>query len=863
MTHTKPLLITAIVGSTLLPRMAAAASCPEVCDAVSEQQTYAVGFDDPVCLAACDGHTSCPAEWDSYFQCIDNGHPAEQCYTDYTAAKHCSVCDFGEGDREGSDVVMTVDNRNLALCSDTGTGIFPAPLCSFQEGIRRAVDEQEGGRSVKVFVCDGEHIQPADAVNNRVVQPNPNEKVIIESVSKGGAVVSGAPDWSTAFSPTTVSFDEPVSNLLEASAAIGAAPSWVRGGLTMVSAPVALPPACPGCDPFDSADGWRAEATSGVSSVRVIGQTFADLPGRITFSIYMRPAGWDRFRIDFAASGQGPYFDFELTDEADECTIFGHNGDGAGIEKVDGTEWYRVHFTARFTDSKPATAVRLWMVEGPSTHGDQFEFYGDPSFAVDLAGAQLDIRPSTEFATDPREYISAATGPMEKVFSRSRDALVSIHRPWPHDWGLASRWLSATAMLPVIDPIGRRAEMVFYDGAPLRQELSPQDMRPGSFWLDDGLHDLSDPASNHEPTLDPVPSTACANEEDCLFYVIPPDPSQVAWPAPIHIAESERLMYLTGARNWELRGLVFRGATGAADTPQTLTRLNTTAVALIDGENLVLVDNTFEHNNAIGVGVAGVGKASGIKLINNLVRDNGIGGETIVFAGGFEVSGEHVRGNNWRGAQGNLFGAITTGAKYARNDGGRIDNVVFEDNAANGLWLDFHNESITITNSLFADNLNAGIYLERNPAEPKTAIFVGENLILGNGEGIRGTVTPFAEVSDNVLHGNDVALNLNAVHENGVYVHDWSVDNNDIKASCSGDHYFAFGPQGAVSELAQLHGAGLFNGNSWTHAEGADERAFTLATGSGLANVSLADWMCTNPDPFYVPAALLAVLCPV
>ncbi len=878
--------VVVLASLSFAPRAEAfVADCEAACAVAATTQHYSAGDTDWLCLDECEtiGHPNCGSDWDDYFGCAEDfaDGVVDSCLEEYSTARHCSICDLGRGDTEGMSQVYYVDPR--PGCTDTGTGMFGSPLCSFDEGVARAAAAQESGESAKVFVCDGEYIQPVSASNPVDLAHGHSSKVILESVTKHGATVSGAPDWSSAFTASMVSFDDPVSNLLDDSADLGSSPAWIRAGVALDPTTPVLPTPCPGCDAFEPGDGWHVVPIPGHSEAQGLLQSIDELDGRVTFSVYMRPAGWNHFRLDFVAaplpgatSSDVPAFDFELPETPGACTVFDHRGDGAGVEPVGTTGWYRVHFTVPFTPAAPATAVRLWFIAPPTTYSDVFSISPNGSDGVDIAGAQLDVRPITQFATEPREYVSAASGPIEKVFARTRDVLVSTRSSWTHDWGLTSLMLNATAVLPKMLPIARRSELLFYGGERLRQELTVHDLRPGSFMLRDGLLDPSDPNTLYMDTTAEVASTNCAQSNDCLFYVMPPEPVDLSSPEAIHIGERERLLYLNQVDNWEFRGFVFKGATGAKDVAQSTTRMNTAAVALIDGSELLLVDNLVTDNNAYGLGVAGRSpQPSSLQLLHNEIVDNGIGGETVFRFDGFVVEGERIEGNNWRGAQGQFSAGICTGAKYSRNEVGLVKDVTVSGNLGQGLWLDAFNASIVVRDSTFADNTSAGVYIERNIVGPAEGQMLVGNLFVDNAEGIRGAVSPYVTLARNTLIGNDVALNLNGVQEEfggeTMGIESWTLFENDTTATCGGDLFVRYGSNVSIDELSNFRAnpptSSYSPNNSWVHVEGTAERGFLLPaneespTSSRFAEGSAEDWMCISSVP-NVPPETIAALCP-
>ncbi len=245
------------------------------------------------------------------------------------------------------------------------------------------------------------------------------------------------------------------------------------------------------------------------------------------------------------------------------------------------------------------------------------------------------LRYNNRFDTTPRDYLWTYFTPAHASTSTTQTFYVndSSQKSWLHDWGLARKSTYWGELLPLM----RRAEMVFIDGQPLRQEQATADMDPGSFLVEDGV---GYGGYNHQENNRWV-SGLCTEPAPCPIRVLPP-PGVNMNQAKVEIAVQPRLLWLNYVYDWQLRGLHFQHSTGAydiaqqggclgnEDSPDCRFPMLSSAVGLFNSQRLTLLENLFDWNNSHGLGVGGQSPnpLNDILLMRNQANDNGIGGET-------------------------------------------------------------------------------------------------------------------------------------------------------------------------------------------------------------------------------------------
>lgn len=218
-----------------------------------------------------------------------------------------------------------------------------------------------------------------------------------------------------------------------------------------------------------------------------------------------------------------------------------------------------------------------------------------------------------------------------------------------------------------------RAEQVIVDGKLLRQVLSRQQMKPGTF---------------------------CAEAAKRKLYVWPADGSD----PNAHTMEVGKRGWAFGINPWgrprgvdhiRVRGFTIRHASNHAQQ----------GALYIVGRGWVVEDVTVEWTNGCGWSFAGENHV----LRGIVSRHNGQMGGRGSDARKFLMERCVFAANNRKGYD---TGWEAGGIKILRSRDAQIRECLFRGNKGPGLWLDVDNRNILITESYAADNTDSGIFVE-------------------------------------------------------------------------------------------------------------------------------------------------------
>ena len=287
---------------------------------------------------------------------------------------------------------------------------------------------------------------------------------------------------------------------------------------------------------------------------------------------------------------------------------------------------------------------------------------------------------------------------------------IYTHR-WPYNWGLApypSGWEGSV----ILQPIVRRREMVFVNGVPLVQVLSPADLNGNSFFVSELDQTIS---------MRLAPDTRV---EDALV--------EVATRSPIFSAQ--------GKTNIVLRNLTFRHGNPAVQD---------SAVRISDSSGVLVEDCDFSWNNWDGLDVV---VSNDVTIRTSVANHNGGSG-----LGGYKIKRLVMEDNdssydNWRGAQGQFFGWAVAGGKFGAIHDGLIRRQRATANQSRGFWLDFDNVNVALESCALYGNKTDGIFIEANqgPVAIRNSV-MALNL---EGAGVSGANSSDITVTGSVLWGN-------------------------------------------------------------------------------------------------------------
>ncbi|GAA4422114.1 hypothetical protein GCM10023169_16030 [Georgenia halophila] len=165
-------------------------------------------------------------------------------------------------------------------------------------------------------------------------------------------------------------------------------------------------------------------------------------------------------------------------------------------------------------------------------------------------------------------------------------------------------------------------------------------------------------------------------------------------------------------------------------------------------------DVTFEDVAVTDSSTTGVHVLSrGVRLQDVVLERNGMMGLSATDADGLELVRLTVRDNNLeRFNQSPAAG----GAKIGRSAGVVVQDSLFTDNLANGLWFDESSYDLAILRSRFLDNTGHGISIEVSGK----ANVLGNVIARNGGNGLKLNDAEVVEVWNNTFADNDRSINI-------------------------------------------------------------------------------------------------------
>jgi hypothetical protein len=323
--------------------------------------------------------------------------------------------------------------------------------------------------------------------------------------------------------------------------------------------------------------------------------------------------------------------------------------------------------------------------------------------------------------------------------------------PWPHAWGLAPVPSGWDHVLAKRSDVLRRQEVVWVDGAVMRQVLTRGELTPGTFLVDESTSEL---------TLMPPAGVAVG---DSL----------------VEVAVRDRVFEIDGWSNVTLRGITFRRAAAS---------MQRAGVRIINAGNVLVEDVRSDWHNWSGLAVQ---RSQDVTLRRTALTRNGVVGLTVYRSEDVVIEDvDNSYNNTWRGHWAEYYG-WESGSKIFRARGITIDGWHAVGNEAYGLWLDTDITDVVVRNSFIADNRRRGLFLEamQGPAliqnnticnnlqegvldGKANGVTLEGNRIFGNG---RSQVVFSGEAGGRAFTTYDTGQRLNVRSEN------WTLRNNVIQ----------------------------------------------------------------------------------
>jgi hypothetical protein len=241
---------------------------------------------------------------------------------------------------------------------------------------------------------------------------------------------------------------------------------------------------------------------------------------------------------------------------------------------------------------------------------------------------------------------------------------------WPYVWGQCPR--AATG--PTEQAINLRRETIFVNQALLTQVLTSSQLTPGTFFVD---------------------------ETNAIVYIYPAIGININ-AANVEVGTRNRLFISNGLTNLVLRGLRFEKGNDCRDND---------TVQFNGGNNILIDADGFNWNNA---GAFGVNGATSFTVRNSLAMHNGQRGFKSYQAKHGAWAADEADYNNWRGAQGGIYGWAGGGFYFFSQHNNAVANLKMLFNMSHGVHWDTDNANDTAVSLIASSNLLDGLVVEKS-----------------------------------------------------------------------------------------------------------------------------------------------------
>jgi parallel beta-helix repeat protein len=277
---------------------------------------------------------------------------------------------------------------------------------------------------------------------------------------------------------------------------------------------------------------------------------------------------------------------------------------------------------------------------------------------------------------------------------------------WVHDgWTHSFPHNKGPEYLEPDNQVAGLRDMVFVDGAPLRQVTSAGEVGPGTFFVDAGadrLHIGDDPAGR-----------------------------------TVEAAAREYGMYIVrDGRGSTVRGLTFRHY---ADNGLG-----------VGAANVTLEGNRFVHNAVTGALVNGIDGAADVVVRRNEFSHNGRKGLGAGSAHGLRVEGNVISDNN---ASGYRRAWDAAGVKLLHSDNVRVLDNCVTGNDGHAIWLDIAMRDAVVLRNHVQGNTNFGIFFEIS-----SGALIADNLAVDNGIGLAVALSTDVRLINNTVVGGNTGI---------------------------------------------------------------------------------------------------------
>src|SRR5215472_15417231 len=280
---------------------------------------------------------------------------------------------------------------------------------------------------------------------------------------------------------------------------------------------------------------------------------------------------------------------------------------------------------------------------------------------------------------------------------------------WPYQWGFCTPMSSG----PFEQNIVLRREMIFVNGTPLTQVLSFAQMVQGTFFVD---------------------------EKGGSVYIWPATGTDVNT-ATIEVATRSGLFTVQAGSYVVVRGLTFQHDNSC---------ITNAAVSFFGSGSNVLVDtDNFLWNNAQGLDLSN--PLTDVTVQNSVSNHNGESGFQAYEMTNILWQSDQASYNNWRGAEGALYGWNAGGAHIYQDHGETVNGFTALFNPSHGVHWDTDNENVTATSMVAANNFLNGVFIEASegPVTVSSSQFCAN---VYSGVGLKDS--PFVTLNGNSFYNN-------------------------------------------------------------------------------------------------------------
>jgi hypothetical protein len=392
-------------------------------------------------------------------------------------------------------------------------------------------------------------------------------------------------------------------------------------------------------------------------------------------------------------------------------------------------------------DQDAGTAVKILVADG--VYRESVTIPAPKDAEMD-AGVPLII----EAANRQQAFIDGADVAGWEAATWKREGLNWSH-PWPFRKHLLPEppRLAGTPKNP--SEVVRRGELLFFNGAGMRQVLAPIDLAPGTFCV------LAPPGTSGSK------KGVALTPPDAGMVILQPPDSDAENPL-IEISVRGHGLAVQGRRNVVIRGLAVQhaGNLASGDAGE--------GIALKDCSNALIEDVISQCNNAAGLTVSGRTAApwsAGITLRRVQLLYNGGAGLTAWRLKNLLVEDCETSFNGFRDDwSGWIDGAAPGGCKVSGIHGSAWRRHRAVGNWRRGMWWDSDNANLTIEDSIIRNNCVSGLFIENNPGPAvvrrciitgtKTAPAVRDEAACPAALSI--STTPDVTLEGNIVANNDV-----------------------------------------------------------------------------------------------------------